>query len=92
MMKIYRKSADWLTVAEAKRLVSGVTDVASEFVKDCKRLGIAPRMTHRPVICGYNGEGIYQDLMYSLTHDEFVKYAGHHGVSVVLTNDDRTLT
>lgn len=54
------------------------------FIDACSKLGINPRMTHIPTITGYTGEGIYQDLMYSITHDEFVRYADLHGVAVTV--------
>ena len=91
MTTIYRKNAGRITVAEAKRLVCGKGGASPDFAGDCERLGIEPRMTHRPTITGYTGEGIYQDLMYSLTHDEFTRYAGLHGFSVAVGNGDQSL-
>lgn len=55
--------------------------INADFLDACGKLGINPRMTHRPVIAGYTGDG-YQDVMYSITHDEFVRYADLHGVTV----------
>ena len=110
MTTIYRKSADWLTVSEAKRLLIdalptqdavdffvmpdgsikvernqesklGATFVDGDFIDACEKVGIKPRMTHRPAITDYKATG-YDDVIYSITHEEFVRYAELHGVSV----------
>jgi hypothetical protein len=57
--------------------------INTDFLDACGTLDINPRMTHRPVIAGYTGDG-YQDVMYSITHDEFVRYADLHGVAVTV--------
>jgi hypothetical protein len=57
--------------------------INSDFLSACVELGINPKMTHRPVIAGYTGDG-YQDVMYSITHDEFERYADLHGVAVTV--------
>lgn len=110
MTTIYRKSADWLTVSEAKRLLIdalptqdavdffvmpdgsikvernqesklGAPFVDGDFIGACEKIGIKPRMTHRPAITDYKATD-YDDVIYSITHEEFVRYAELHGVSV----------
>lgn len=54
-----------------------------DFVDTCKQLGIQPRMKHRPAITDYNGAKS-QDDIYTIAHDEFVRFAELFNLSVAI--------
>jgi hypothetical protein len=70
-------------IREEKNVSVFATYIDGDFPKACEQLGIVPRWKYRPTITDYNGDRS-QDDRYTISHDEFCKYAGLFGVCVVI--------
>ena len=54
-----------------------------DFLDACNQLNIHPRNKYRPAFTDYSGD-CKQDDYYTITHDEFERYAGLHDMRVVV--------
>lgn len=71
----------WIKVVEQEGVQIYASFMGRDFIDACKHLGIEPRLKYRPIIADYTGADA-QDEYYTITHDEFVRYAGLYGVTV----------
>jgi hypothetical protein len=60
-----------------------------DFLGACSQLNIQPRNKYRPTFTDYSGD-YKQDDYYTITHDEFERYAGLHDMRVVVNPSPAT--
>lgn len=72
----------WIEVREVEGVQIYASFMDRDFVAICRHLEIQPRLKYRPIIADYTGVDPGQDETYTITHDEFVRFAGMYGVYV----------
>lgn len=71
----------WVKVRMQKGVQIYESFMARDFIEVCKHLGIKPRLKYRPIFADYTGAED-QDGTYTITHDEFVRFAEFYGVTI----------